>query len=393
MMKKLFFILWVFLLACSCTTTNKKEDAYNVKSPLVVTNQIRTIPVHTEGDYFNHIEDYLRATSYVKLAPEPLLTQINDIHIVDDKIFVWDQAHQIVCYDMQGNLVYRIHGIGNGPGEFSGIHAFTVNPDKAEIVVYDNLRTSLLYYSMLSGRYLRTEHFSKPNPSEMVFFDGVYFYNNRYHQNYPNDSLLHYSLLVSADGLKMDKNYFPHNEAEENYIFSSSMQTFYDNDAALYYCRNFDNTVYQLGKDSIKARYFIDLPDPLPFSKVEERADEWELVKSDYAFGISNVYECDSLLYFCFSKSGYIQAALYDLAHDKQICCVKAMQNKAAPTIPLISMINGVYKGRFFSVLSPDFIDYCVNNYAGEYPALFRQYDAQSENPVIAFYEVVKPGR
>ncbi len=392
MIKKLSVILSIIFF-CSCSTTNKREDTYNVKSPFIITDQVQSIPVHVDGnDYFNHVEDYLRTTSYVKLAPEPLLTNINDIHIVNDRIFVWDQADQIVCYDMQGNVIYRIHGVGNGPGEYSAIHAFAVNPDKGELIIYDNLRISLLYYSMLNGSYLRTESFPKPNPSEMAFFDGVYFYNNRDHRNYPsdNDSLLHYSLLVSADGLKMDKNYFPHNDAEEKYIFSPSMQTFYDNDTALYYCKNFDKTVYQLSKDSLIARYCIDLPNPLPFSKIEERANEWKLMKSDYAFGIFSVYECGNLLYFRFFKSGYIMAVLYDLAQNKQICCVKAMQDSPAPTVPLISTIDGVYKGQFFGILSPVFIDYCLTNRPGEYPALFQQYDAESENPVIAFYEVIK---
>lgn len=391
MLKYLFLIVGMTLLAsCNRPAANKKESIYHTSIPLVITDQVQCIPVHTDGDYFNHVEDYLRTVSYVKLASEPLLTRINDIHIINEKIYVWDQADQIVCYDMQGNMIFRIHGVGNGPGEYSGIHAFALNPDRAEVVIYDNMRISLHYYSMLNGKYLRTESFPKPNPSEMVFFDGVYFYNNRDHRNYPNDNSLHYSLLVSADGLKMDKNYFPHNDAEEKYIFSPSLQTFYDNDTTLYYCKNFDNTVYQLGKDSIKARYRIDLPNPLPFSKIEERANEWKLIKSDYAFGISNVYECESLLYFRFFKSGYIMAALYDLAKNEQICCVKAMQDSPRLTIPLINTIDGVYKGQFFSILSPEFIDYCITKCPGEYPAIFQQYDAQSENPIIAFYEVVK---
>lgn len=356
----------------------------------MITDKVRPISVSITGDYFNHAEDYLRTVSYVKLASEPLLTQINDIHIVNDRIYVWDSADQIVCYDMEGKVVFRIHGIGNGPGEYSSIHAFALNPDRAEVVIYDNMQISLHYYSMLDGNYLKTESFSKPNPSEIAFFDHVYFYNNRDHWNYPNDSLLHHSLLVSTDGLKMDKRYFPHNEAEEKYIFSPSRQTFYDNGDALYYCRNFDTTIYQLGKDSIEARYCISLPNSLPFSKIESRANEWELVKSDYAFGISNVYECDSLLYFRFLKGGYVLNTLYDLAEDKQVCCVKAMQEGPQPTIPLIDTIDGIYNGRFFSVLSPDFIDYNLNHCPGSYPDLFYQYDAQSENPIIAFYEVVK---
>lgn len=391
MIKYILLIVTAVLFLASCNTASKKESVPHADSPCVITDGVRPIPIRVDkNDYFNHVEDYLRTASYVKLAPEPLLTEVKDIHICNERIYIWDRAGQIVCYDMQGNALYRINAKGSGPGEYAEIHAFTLNPDKAEVVVYDNIRGALFYYSMRDGKFLRTEHFRKPNPSEMAFFDDAYFYNNRNHKGYSDDTFLHYSLLVSADGLKMDKHCFPHNDAEEEYIFSPSVRTFYDNDTALYYCKNFDNTVYQLGKDSVKARYRIDLPNPLPFSKVEEKADEWALVKSDYAFGITHVYECDGLLYFRFNKGGYILAALYDLDRDEQVCCIKVLQDSPRPAIPLINTIDGVYKGRFFSVLSPDFIDYCLTKRPGEYPAMFRQYDAQSENPVIAFYEVVK---
>lgn len=391
-MKKSLLIIISAILMTSCTGTSQKEETHNINSPCIA-DKSRSIPIYVNGeDTFKKLDEYLIATSYIKLAPEPLLANIKGIRIYNERIYVWDRSNQLVCYDMQGKMIYRINSIGNGPGEYSEINAFTINPDKAEFVIYDNSRISLLYYSLIDGKYLRTEPFSKPNPSEIAYFDHVFFYNNRNHWSYPDDSLLHYSLLVSPDGLKMNQHYFPHNEAEEKYIFSPSMQTFYDNEKSLYYCRNFDNIVYQLGKDSLIARYRIDLPNPLPFSKIEERANEQELIKSGYAFGISNVYECDSLLYFRFLKDGYFMAALYDLAKDKQICCVKTMQEEdnIKPTLPIFDIINGVYKGKFFGVLSPGYIDYSVSKHPEKFPELFQQYDAQSDNPVIGFYEVAK---
>lgn len=396
MIKHLFTLSLCALFFASCASSGKKEAekkehaGYAVESPLIVTDSMRTIPVRVEGDYFNHLEEYMQAVSYVKLAPEPMLAGIRDVHIRNERIYVLDQTSRLVCYDMQGNVVYQIYAIGNGPGEYAEINSFTVDTYKEEIVVYDNQQTSLLYYSVQNGKYLRSEKFVKPNPSEIAFFDHVFFYNNRDHRNYPDDSSLHYSLLVSADGLTMDKRYFPHDKAEEKYIFSPSSQTFNDNETALFYCRNFDNTVYRVGKDSIEALYSIDLPNPLPHAKIEDRADEMGLIRSGYAFGITHVYECGGLLYFRFTKDGYIMAALYDLAADRQVCCVKAMQDGPRPAIPLFNIVNGVYGGRFFGVLTPDFIDYKVSKRPGEYPLLFQQYDAHSDNPVIAFYEVIK---
>lgn len=66
------------------------------------------------------------------------------------------------------------------------------------------------------------------------------------------------------------------------------------------------------------------------------------------------------------------------------------MQDSLKSTLPLINTIGGVYNGTFFSILSPEFIDFSIKNRPGKYPAIFESYDAQSENPVIAFYEVKK---
>lgn len=62
--------------------------------------------------------------------------------------------------------------------------------------------------------------------------------------NYPNDSTLHYSLLVSKDEVDIVQHYFAHNQAEADYHFNVTPQPFSYNDSALYYCRNFDNIVY-----------------------------------------------------------------------------------------------------------------------------------------------------
>ena len=193
-------------------------------------------------------------------------------------------------------------------------------------------------------------------------------------------------MLASADGLTIDKSFCSHNEAEENYIFSPSLQTFNVNDDVLYYCKNFDNKVYEIGKDTIKPRYEIELPNFLPVSVVEDKVDEWQLLRSGYSFGITHVYEIDGLLYFRFHNSGFYWNTLYDLREKKQICCVKALQEGGSSNIPLIDIINGVYDGMFFSVLTPEFIDYYISKDLTEYPEFLQRYDAETENPIIMFY-------
>lgn len=44
-------------------------------------------------------------------------------------------------------------------------------------------------------------------------------------------------LLLSRDGVNVEQRYFAHNDAESQYHFSPSPQTFSYNDSVVYYCR------------------------------------------------------------------------------------------------------------------------------------------------------------
>lgn len=114
------------------------------------------------------------------------------------------------------------------------------------------------------------------------------------------------------------------------------------------------------------------------------------MVKSNYSIGLGCIYQCDSLLYFQFSKSGFLQSVLYDLVQKKQICCGKRLTDKAGKSVPLFRLIDGVYKGKFWGIITPETIDYALCKEPKDYPELFRKYNTATDNPVIAFYRVIR---
>lgn len=388
-MKYPYFILTLLFFFCSCQHTNKKDEAPLPKEN-ISTEELQTISVEVENYNFENLGQYLKATAYVQLATEPLVGTIKDMQIKNDKIYLLDNFSRIICYDMRGNVIFKIDARGAGPGEYADASAFVINDKSKELVIYDNPQTTLLYYHSDNGKYIKTKKFSKPTPTAMASQDGVFFYDNQFHNNYPDDHTLHYSLLVSKDGIQVEQRYFEHNQAEADYHFSVTPQPFSYSDSALYYCKNFDNIVYQLNPNGLKAVYEIKTPNPLPFSKIEEKTKEWELIKSEYSMGIESLYKCQNLLYFQFTKDGFQQVALYDLSGKKQIYCGKRLADKAGKGVPIHRLINGVYKGRFWGYLTPETIEWALANEPKNYPEIFRHYDPGSGNPIIVFYEVVK---
>ena len=318
---------------------SKKEHGL---SPIesIATENLQTIAVEVEDFDFEKLGNFLEATSYIQLAAEPLLTSIQEVQIKNEKIYVHDRLSRIICYDMQGNVIYIIDAKGAGPGEYTNVNAFVVNEQNRELVIFDNFRQSLLYYDADNGAYIKMQKLEKPDPTAMASLRGVYYYDNRYHNNYANDTTLYYSLLISKDGTRMGQRYFPHNEAESSYHFTPG-QPFSYNDSVLYYCKAFDSVVYELSPEGLKARF--------------------------------------------------LQLGLYDLAQKKQIYCGKRLTDKVGKSVPVFRLIDGVYKGKFWGIITPETVDYALSEEPNkDYPDIIRNYNPDTDNPIIAFYNVAK---
>lgn len=379
--------LLYFILMAVCVSACQGGKGYVPNLPdNVSTVSMRTIDVEITNSVYDHLDEWLEADRYVRLPTEPLIAEIRDIHVEDDKIFVHDKMHRLLCYDMDGEFLWKIDALGPGPGEYAGISHFAVNPDEKEVLLYDNLGQKLLYYGMRNGKFIRAERLAKPNPTDMAYKDGTYFYDNRYHGNYPDEEDFHYSLLTSHDGIHIVQRFFEHAE-KETAINLTTPKKFYYSDSLLLYCRDFDNKVFQIGKDGIKARYQFNLPDPLPNAYMESGELAAESLEEEYSSWLCNIYECGRLLYFCYSYGDAFMVSLYDLREDELIYSGRRMEGQTDSRLPLYLQINGVYDGQFFGVLTPEFIDW-VGVKGKHYPDCLKGFKPEDDNPVIVFYRI-----
>jgi hypothetical protein len=92
----------------------------------------------------------LMAVSAASKIDTNFMMQIKD-HISNGRIYIQDEMHRIVCYNMQGEVLFLIDSRGSGPHEYAGINAFAIDVNRKELVIYDNLKLSLMYYSSENG--------------------------------------------------------------------------------------------------------------------------------------------------------------------------------------------------------------------------------------------------
>ena len=126
------------------------------------------------------------------------------------------------------------------------------------------------------------------------------------------------------------------------------------------------------------------------FADTVRKIDVWDLLDSDYVYGLCDIFRCNGMLAFRFSKGGFVYSALYDLKEEKQIYCAPIAEGVKGSRVPLINAIVGAYKSQFISVLSSEYLNFQKHNNPDLLEEYLPGYDADDGNPVIAFYDVVR---
>ena len=224
----------------------------------------------------------------------------------------------------------------------------------------------------------------------LAFFNNKYYYYNPYHFNYPNDKSMHYSLLSSENGEKITNRYFPHDPKIADYMYGDAFRQFSYNPDELYFRKRFIDTVYAITADGVVPRFSFKLPDPLPYSLVQQKPDALELAtKSKYSGTLHGIYRCGNILHSNFFNQNFVASSFYDLEKDEIIYCGKHISPYPTKDLPVFSLIDGVYEGKFFSLVSPISVLERIKINPKAFTKDWFSIDENS-NPVLVFYKLVR---
>ena len=335
------------------------------------------------------IGDFLTLDSYVILSNEEPIGEIKRSIIDSAQIYLLDNTHRILCYDMKGNLVFKIDRRGQGPQEYIQINDFGVDLSSNRLFVYDDHLRKMLVFDKQTGSYVSEFSTRFMLPDKFGVVDGGFFFDNADDRRINNDKELKYFLLYSETGNRVDSRFFPH-DAIAAYHFGGDLgHPFFYNEDKLLYNKVFSSRVYLLKKDSIAALYDIILPNQLPMRKIEEKIEAWDLLRSDYSYLLGSIFTDGRTIHFTFSKDQLIHTCYYDLDSDTILFCGPKVLTEARKNLLFYSLINGVSDGKFFAFVSPSTI---INN-KEKHPELFPD-DLKNilpeDNAVIAFYKIMR---
>jgi len=321
---KLVLITLPVLLSLFSRTDEKCLKATNTTS---IDKEFKTISIK-EITNSQNAETLIKSYYYLPLETNEncIIGHIDKIMFHNKRIYILDenQAKSIFVYGLDGTFINKICKIGKGPGEYDKIQDIEIDSSLNQIIVLCTNLRKLIFYDALSGRFIREEHL-EVGPLSFVKTDG---------ENYLFDARLELGKKAGENRLMVVDSSF-------NYItgyflrsnFTSTENTpFTRYNDIIYYCANYNDTVFAFRNGALSGRYYIDfgsrkldmatLPREL-FSdkgvlkkKIVPFLDQHKFAQyvreSKIPFHIMSFFESDDFIRFSFVYEGKVANAIYD---------------------------------------------------------------------------------
>jgi hypothetical protein len=196
-------------------------------------------------------------------------------------------------------------------------------------------------------------------------------------------------LLYSETGKQIDNYFFPHDAVAAYHFSSGTSHPFFYNDGKLLYNKPFKKRLYLLEKATITPLYDIGLPDYLPMKKIEEKMEPMELIRSDYSYGLNEIFISGQIMHFIFFKSGFIHSCFYNVETGKVLFCGPRVLANPRETLPFYALIRGVYKGKFYALVSPMEMEHLKERKLEILSDNLKNIQIE-DNYIVAFYKITQ---
>lgn len=226
-------ILFIFLFS-SC-----KKNIENSTVKIIETNSTITANISDLFKKFNVIQLAVNDSSLIGL-------RIEKIECCENKIFLLNRMHShrnILCFDFDGNFLFKIDQIGQGPQEYTYMGGFFIDKLKERIILQTENNRYMFFD--LNGKYI-----GETTANDTYFERQIIFLNDSTLAAYNDAELTPYGYNL----LELDSETFNIRNKSNNIkeIFDNSdffPLTMYNN-RILYYCTN--DTVYDISQFNIE---------------------------------------------------------------------------------------------------------------------------------------------
>ena len=141
---KILFCILLFVLF-SCKNENHKVD----RGEIFIANLDSTCTSE-----FKYSDLYKKVTAIILDNKEVMLTEISNMLVYKDKLYLLDRRAQgVYAFCKDGSFVCKFGNLGAGPDEYVSCNDFGINADAGEIYIYDMAKHRIHKYDIFSASY------------------------------------------------------------------------------------------------------------------------------------------------------------------------------------------------------------------------------------------------
>lgn len=313
----------IFMSAIIMSCGNRTQ-LYNVEGLLSDTARYIIDLDHVEKEYIINMSSYFDSMEIIPLETrkDVLLGRISKIQEIDNHLFVLDKSisKSVLVFDKKGAFLFRIGKLGQGPGEYTSISDFSIDPTNRIIYLLDNRLYSVHKYALDNGKYLNSIRLSgmEVRRFHLAVLDSCLYTDAFYLSNISDSQKQLLRMLNMSKGEEVTwMNYKDYNWGWDKIHFVSDV--FYDqlDGKDVKFVQPFMNMVMELTLKGVKP--YICLKSKNWLSKEELEKTEGEpaerynsLRRISRIYNINSFMEFDDYIFLKYEEGGIANYLFYD---------------------------------------------------------------------------------
>ncbi len=239
-------------ISCNHLSNSAEADYSNVTQ----------IQYDEKEEHVIKIDQIVDRCSFVRLTAEQpsLIGKIDQLILCDSFIVVVDKriAKSIFVFNHDGKFLNRISRLGNGPGEYLLINHVAIN-DNNEVCILDNIKCRVTLFD-ITGKFISSHDLPfKSVKMEILGNDNFLFDVQDCSVISGNKKIIEKSCYVLTDSKFNVKYAFGDDHSYNNPSFCLYMEDFLKSDGKIYCRLDHGNTIFELNRDSVIAKYELSL--------------------------------------------------------------------------------------------------------------------------------------
>ena len=326
---------------------------------------------------------------------EVLIGQVTHLLFTPDHIIVGDarNANAIFVFDREGNTQTVINRLGRGPQEYQSIADVFLTPDKKTIGIADRAAKQVLYFDMDGNFKWKTSlpfYFNKiewlDDETMILVSDGIHIDSSPVFESYPDKEDLLFFTDTTAQNIHSSAFANPF-DVDIFHFRPLDVKRF---DDRIYASKAFGDTIYQVTKESIFPRYWIDM------NGINGRANFGKDITGEklYEFpnytNFPNVYtESDDYALFILTKENKMFPVLFN-KHKKNTYNLRDGAQSALGIHLLFTKF--ALDNRLVAIVPAfQFLAFCPDVPGVELRNEIKEGLTDEDNPVLLFYTLKDP--